>query len=58
MLESFFENSRTVGDELWGTVLVDGDGLTNTLVSCSCSLLHGIFARTAWWLAMIVSSKT
>jgi hypothetical protein len=28
MLESFFENSRTVGDELWGTALVDGDGST------------------------------
>jgi hypothetical protein len=28
MLESFFENSRTVGDELWGTALVGGDGST------------------------------
>ena len=27
---SFFENSRTGGDELWGTALVDGDGSTNT----------------------------
>jgi hypothetical protein len=41
VLDSFFENSRTGGDELWGTALVDGDGSTNTLVSCSCSLLHG-----------------
>jgi hypothetical protein len=41
MSESFFENSRMVGDELWGTALVDGDGSTNTLVACSCSLLHG-----------------
>ena len=39
--ESFFENSRMVDDELWGTALVDGDGSTNTLVACSCSLLHG-----------------
>ena len=39
--ESCFENSRMVDDELWGTALVDGDGSTNTLVACSCSLLHG-----------------
>jgi hypothetical protein len=41
MPESCFENSRMVDDELWGTALVDGDGSTNTLVACSCSLLHG-----------------
>jgi hypothetical protein len=51
VLDSFFENSRTGGDELWGTALVDGDGSTNTLVSCSCSLLHdsSLEQLGCWW---------
>ena len=32
VLDGFFESGRAGDDELWGTVLVDGDGSTNTQV--------------------------
>ena len=32
MSDSFFENSRTGDDELWGTAFVDGDGSTDEAV--------------------------
>ena len=33
VLDGFFESGRAGDDELWGTVLVDGDGSTNTQVN-------------------------
>jgi len=32
VLDGFFESGRAGEDKLWGTVLVDGDGSTNTQV--------------------------
>ena len=56
VLGSFFEHSRRVGDELLGTAFGDGDGLKHAGVVLLL-VVSWLFARTAWWLAMIVSSK-
>jgi hypothetical protein len=43
--DSFFENSRTGDDELWGTAFVDGGGSTNTQVKLLVALVDSMISE-------------